>query len=69
MSLAEVKEAADKLSNAEQLELREYLDAKAIGNEEWVREMSRRLDEMDAGKKFTSARVEELNARLEVEGR
>lgn len=69
MSLAEVKEAIENLSAAEQLALTEYLQTKRLQNEEWRREMSRRLDEMDAGNKYTSEQVEALAAKLEAEGR
>jgi hypothetical protein len=69
MSGAEVNEAIDKMSDAEQIEVRAYLQSKLPGTEEWRREMSRRLDDMEAGEKFTSAQVEALVAKLEAEGR
>jgi len=69
VSVTEVKEAIEKLSDAEQLELTQYLQAKRLHNAEWLREMSRRLDEMDAGKKFGSAEVEAFVGNLDAEGR
>lgn len=69
MSLAEVKEAIDKMSDAEQLQLREHLQSKLRKNEEWRREISRRMREMDEGKKVTSAEFEKRHRELEAEGR
>jgi hypothetical protein len=67
--LAEVKSAIDKLSDEDQFHLRNYLQDKMLDNEEWRAEMSRRLDEMDEGKKITSAQFEALHRDLESKGR
>lgn len=69
MSVAEVKEAIDKMSDAEQLHVREYLQSKLLDNEEWRREMARRLDEMEAGKKLTSKQLEARLRQLDAEAR
>lgn len=69
MSLAEVKNAIDQLSDEERFYLQSYLQDGMPENEAWRSEMSRRLDEMDAGKKFTSEQVETLIRQLESEGR
>jgi predicted transcriptional regulator len=57
------------MSDAEQVNLREFLQTKLLKNEEWRREISRRMKEMDEGKFFTMEQVEELVRRLEAEGR
>jgi DNA-binding transcriptional MerR regulator len=69
MSLAEVKSAIETMSDAEQIHLREFLQTKLVKNEEWRREISRRMREMDAGKKVTSAQLDALLQKLEDEGR
>lgn len=69
MSLAEVKEAIETMSDAEQIVLREFLQTKVLKNEEWRREISRRMKRMDEGKFFTMEQVEELLRKLEAEGR
>ncbi len=69
VSLTEVKSAIDKLSDEEQLHLRSYFQEKLLQNAEWRREISRRMREMDTGKKFTSEQVELLVRKLETEGR
>lgn len=69
MSLAEVKEAIDKLSDQDQFHLRNYLQDKMFDNEEWRAEISRRMKRMDEGEKVTSAEFEALLQKLEAEGR
>ncbi len=69
MSVAEVKEAIDHMSDAEQLLVNEYLQAKLLQNGEWLREISRRMREMDEGMKVTSAEFEKRLQELEAEGR
>ena len=56
MSLAELKRSANELPEQERRELAAFL--LQIGrerNESWREEMSRRMTEMDAGKKVTQA--------------
>lgn len=69
MSLAEVKAAIENMSDAEQIALREFLRTKALKNEKWRREISRRMREMDEGKKVTSQELEALLKKREAEGR
>lgn len=67
MSLTEVKRAIDRLSEKEQLHLRSYLQEKVLHNGQWRREISRRMREMDEGKKFTSEQIKRLVRTLEAE--
>lgn len=56
MSIAELKETADKLSAKERTWLRAYLAAKARASDPaWKAEMARRLKRMRAGHGITEA--------------
>jgi hypothetical protein len=56
MSIAELKQTADKLTAREQAWLRNYLAAKAHASDPaWKAEMTRRLKRMRAGREITAA--------------
>lgn len=68
MSLAEIKQAIDRLPTDDQLQLRDYLLHKTEPSKERKARLSRVMREMDEGKKFSSEQVEELCRRLALNG-
>jgi hypothetical protein len=65
VSLAEIKNAIDQLSDEDQLHVQRYLHDKTKPSADRIAQWSRVMEEMDAGKKFSVEQVEELCRRLE----
>lgn len=70
MSVAELKQAVDKLSPEERLELAEYLRwCTKKDDPDWQREIGRRLDECLEGKGHTAEELSVLHDRLSRQGK
>ena len=69
MSVAELKRIVDKTSTEERLFLQAYLDHLArAGDPANAADLSRRMREMDAGKKVTLALAKKLHESLLKQG-
>ena len=69
MSIAELKETADKLAPDEQVFLHAYLGLKSrLRNPEFLADIARRNREMDAGQYLTSNQVKDLVRELDEKG-
>jgi hypothetical protein len=61
MKLVELKRGAENLSPVEREELAAHLKLlRLVDNSAWKKEMSRRMREMDAGKKVTQQQFERM---------
>ncbi len=70
MSVAELKQAVDKLSAEERLELAAYLRFLARQNDsEWRKEMGRRLNRCLQGEGHDPGDLQEIHKRLSAEGK
>jgi hypothetical protein len=69
MSVAEIKQLVDKTSMEERLFLQAYLDHLArVEDPANAADLSRRMREMDAGKKVTLAQAKKLHEALVKQG-
>lgn len=70
MSVAELKQAVDGLTNEERLELAEYLRWRASRDDPaWQAELGRRLDQSLGGNSANASELYSLHDRLDSEGK
>jgi hypothetical protein len=68
MSLVAIKKEIDAMSEIERSELLQYLRGKWFRDDpEWQAELSRRLDEVRAGKFYTKEDLERIHAQRVAE--
>jgi len=70
MSVAEIKQQIRSLTEAERMELRNFIEQMRLaGDVEWQQEMARRNAAMDRGEKATLEELEQLHEDLIQQGR
>jgi hypothetical protein len=69
MSFAELKEKVAELSEEERLDMEAWLVSLRLMNDpEWLAEMSRRMADMDAGKKVSQEEILRIHQELIAKG-
>jgi len=69
MSFAELKRQVPRLTRKQRRELYDLLaEAARADGSEWIKELDRRMERMDAGQKFTAEDLQRRHAELVARG-